>query len=401
MDKDSGYDSGRSRGCFLQDLSGAMERMSEEVTCPICSNLMVEPVSTECGHNFCKECIFQVGRDRDSACPVCQRPFLLSNLQPNEELASKVDNLTQKGQSTKQGLQRHRCTFCEEFWNRLRRVCDQCPKCCFPCMGPTDKDAPNYERKVEMHKSRIHMEFKQQRTFLDNEEQKRLEKLQEDKKTQLRILEGIENQLSQQRRALQELISEPEQRSQDSALDMMQIRYITLDPETANPWLILSEDLRQVRLGDKCQESLDNDERFDCFPMVLGAQSFSSGKHHWKVDVTGKKAWDLGVCRDSVQRKGPFLLNPENGFWTIWLWDKQKYEAGTSPKTSLDLEVPPRQVGIFLDCDSGTVSFYNITDGGSLIYAFSECVFGGEPLRPFFNPDDGENTDPLKLCPLS
>ncbi|XP_006885771.1 PREDICTED: E3 ubiquitin-protein ligase TRIM21-like [Elephantulus edwardii] len=179
---------------------------------------------------------------------------------------------------------------------------------------------------------------------------------------------------------------------------------ITLDPETANPWLILSEDPREVKLGDEYQESLDNDERFDCFPMVLGAQSFSSGKHHWKVDVTGKKAWDLGVCRDSVQRKGPFLLNPENGFWTIWLWDKQKYEAGTSPTTSLDLEVPPSQVGIFLDCDSGTVSFYNITNGGSLIYAFSECAFGGEPLWPFFNPgvnDDGENTDPLKLCPLS
>lgn len=157
-----------------------------------------------------------------------------------------------------------------------------------------------------------------------------------------------------------------------------------------------------MRLGDSRQEVPENEGRFDTYPMVLGAQIFDSGKVYWEVDVTGKEAWDLGVCRDSVRRKGHFLLSPKNGFWTIWLWNKQKYEAGTSPQTPLHLEVLPCQVGIFLDYEASTVSFYNITDHGSLIYTFSECAFAG-PLRPFFSTgfnDEGTNSAPLVLRPL-
>lgn len=157
-----------------------------------------------------------------------------------------------------------------------------------------------------------------------------------------------------------------------------------------------------MKLGDTRQNVPENTERFDNYPMVLGAQRFTSGKIYWEVDVTGKEAWDLGVCRESVQRKGLFSLSPENGFWTIWLWKKDNYEAGTTPQTPLHLQVPPCQVGIFVDCEAGIVSFYNITDHGSLIYTFSECDFAG-PLRPFFNVsfnDGGGNSAPLKLCPL-
>lgn len=157
-----------------------------------------------------------------------------------------------------------------------------------------------------------------------------------------------------------------------------------------------------MRLGKTRQDVPENEERFDNYPVVLGAQSFNSGKLYWEVDVTGKEAWDLGVCRNSVRRKGQFLMNTENGFWTIWLWNKEKYEAGTCPQTPLHLQVPPCQVGIFLNYEDGIVSFYNITDHGSLIYTFSECAFN-EPLRPFFSPgfnDGGGNAGPLALHPL-
>ncbi|OBS74656.1 hypothetical protein A6R68_14810, partial [Neotoma lepida] len=184
--------------------------------------------------------------------------------------------------------------------------------------------------------------------------------------------------------------------------DLLSAVHITLDRNTANPWLIIPKDRRQVRIGDTRQNVSENAERFNNYPMVLGAQRFTSGKIYWEVDVTRKEAWDLGVCRESVQRKGQFSLSPENGFWTIWLWKKETYEAGTSPQTTLHLQVPPCQVGIFVDYEAGIVSFYNITDHGSLIYTFSECAFAG-PLRPFFSVgfnDDGGNAAPLKLCPL-
>ncbi|XP_064144654.1 E3 ubiquitin-protein ligase TRIM21-like [Loxodonta africana] len=299
-----------------------------------------------------------------------------------------------------------------------------------------------WKARVETQKSRIHAEFVQQRNFPAEEEEKQLQKLEKDERDQPRILGETEAHLAQKSQTLQEPISELEKRSRGPVLELLQVSnslslrseawnpkelgvvspdlrndfrvpglkkmlrthgvHVTLDPDTASPWLILSEDKRQVKLGDTSQNLPENEERFDSYPMVLGAQCFDSGKLYWEVDVTGKEAWDLGVCRHSVKRKGQFMLSPENGFWTIWLRNKQKYEAGTSPQTSLDLKVPPRQVGIFVDYENHTVSFYNITDHGSLIYTFSECAFVG-PLRPFFNTgfsDGGRNAAPLTLCPL-
>ena len=47
--------------------------MWEEVTCSICLDPMVEPMSIECGHSFCQGCISEVGKEGGSVCPVCRR----------------------------------------------------------------------------------------------------------------------------------------------------------------------------------------------------------------------------------------------------------------------------------------------------------------------------------------
>ncbi|NXN41170.1 TRI39 ligase, partial [Rhinoptilus africanus] len=47
---------------------------------------------------------------------------------------------------------------------------------------------------------------------------------------------------------------------------------VTLDPDTAHPDLILSEDLRSVRRGERRRDLPDTPERFDYWPFVLGCQ---------------------------------------------------------------------------------------------------------------------------------
>ncbi|NWU14338.1 TRI15 protein, partial [Cephalopterus ornatus] len=47
---------------------------------------------------------------------------------------------------------------------------------------------------------------------------------------------------------------------------------VTLDPETASPFLILSADRRSVRLGEGFQNLPDTPQRFTDSPSVLGSQ---------------------------------------------------------------------------------------------------------------------------------
>ncbi|KAK7898445.1 hypothetical protein WMY93_019298 [Mugilogobius chulae] len=160
---------------------------------------------------------------------------------------------------------------------------------------------------------------------------------------------------------------------------------VTLDPDTAQSWLVLSEDLKQVYCGDVRKQLPDSPLRFDKCVYVLGEQSFSSGRFYFEVQVKGKKEWDLGVARESINRKGQFNLTPQNGFWCIVLRNKDEYTAGDGPPVCLSPSGAPQKVGVFVDYDEGLVSFYD-TDSADLLFFFTDCCFK-EKIFPIFSPD--------------
>ncbi|KAM3872592.1 E3 ubiquitin-protein ligase TRIM21-like [Diretmus argenteus] len=177
---------------------------------------------------------------------------------------------------------------------------------------------------------------------------------------------------------------------------------VTLDPDTAHRNLILSEDGKRVTLGDVKKSLPDNPERFSPCPCVLGEQSFSSGRFYLEVQVKGKSDWDLGVVRESINRKGPITLSPKNGYWTIWLRNGNEYNACAGPGVLLSLKTKPQKVGVFVDYDEGLVSFYDV-DAAALIYSFTGCTFT-EKLYSFFSPflnHGGKNSAPLIISPVN
>ncbi|XP_076695892.1 pyrin [Callospermophilus lateralis] len=175
---------------------------------------------------------------------------------------------------------------------------------------------------------------------------------------------------------------------------------VILDPATAHPNLVFSDDMKSVKLGNKDERQSDSPERFDnC--ITLGSPSFFSGCHYWEVEVGDKTAWILGVCEASVCRKGSMTLSPENGYWVVMM-KQNEYLASTCPPTRLQLRKTPRRVGIFLDWKKGDISFYNVT-ARSHIYIFTGFSSSG-PLQPIFCPgkhDGGKNMGPLTICPVS
>ncbi|XP_023081642.1 pyrin isoform X2 [Piliocolobus tephrosceles] len=176
---------------------------------------------------------------------------------------------------------------------------------------------------------------------------------------------------------------------------------VILDAETAYPNLVVSDDLKSVRLGNKRERLPDGPQRFDSCIVVLGSPSFLSGHHYWEVEVGDKTAWILGACKASISRKGNMTLSPENGYWVVIMMKENEYQASSVPPTRLLIKVPPKRVGIFVDYRVGSISFYNVT-ARSCIYTFTSCCFS-EPLQPIFSPgthDGGKNTAPLTICPV-
>ncbi|XP_076584570.1 E3 ubiquitin-protein ligase TRIM39-like [Chaetodon auriga] len=205
--------------------------------------------------------------------------------------------------------------------------------------------------------------------------------------TVVRAVAQLEETLSKE---MKKLIEAELKRVQQYAVD------VTLDPDTAHPNLILSDDGKQVNHGDVRKTLPDNPERFSLCVCVLGKQSFSSGRFYFEVQVKGKTEWDFGVARESVNRKGEITLSTEDGYWTIWLRNGNEYGALDDLVVSLSLRSQPQKVGVFVDYEEGLVSFYDV-DAAALIYSFTGCSFT-EKLFPYFCPcpnDGGKNSAPL------
>uniref|UniRef100_A0A672P369 E3 ubiquitin-protein ligase TRIM39-like n=1 Tax=Sinocyclocheilus grahami TaxID=75366 RepID=A0A672P369_SINGR len=195
---------------------------------------------------------------------------------------------------------------------------------------------------------------------------------------------------------LQEILDQKLSQTEVSWLYIYVLLDVTLDPDTAHPYLILSDDGKQVIHGDIKQKLPNNQKRFDHCTCVLGKDGFSSGRFYFEVQVNEKTKWDLGVARESINRKGKVTVSPQDGFWVLGLWNENEYWACTDPYVLLSLRVKPQKVGVFVDYEEGLVSFYNV-ESKSHIYSFTGQSFT-EKLYPLFSPcrnEKGTNSAPL------
>uniref|UniRef100_A0A8C0GWC4 B30.2/SPRY domain-containing protein n=1 Tax=Chelonoidis abingdonii TaxID=106734 RepID=A0A8C0GWC4_CHEAB len=168
---------------------------------------------------------------------------------------------------------------------------------------------------------------------------------------------------------------------------------VTLDPDTAHPQLVLSEDRKSVRWGDTRQRLPNNPERFDTALCVLGCAGYTSGRHCWEVEVGAGRFWAVGVARESLRRKGWISHNPEGGIWAVERLGGQ-FQALTSPVTSLPLSRVPSRMRVCLDCDRGQVTFIDAGDEAPIVTFPPGSIPGGK-IRPWLWVGGSR----LRLCP--
>ncbi|XP_041957416.1 butyrophilin subfamily 1 member A1-like isoform X4 [Alosa sapidissima] len=154
------------------------------------------------------------------------------------------------------------------------------------------------------------------------------------------------------------------------------VKNISLDTSTVSPFLEL-RDLGKGNTEVRCPDPLKAQGHGNRCPHVLCKERFRSGKHCWgvkiwkegknieaKIDsdkiIKQKQSWYVGVCSDTAERTLRVPLTPKNGFWVL------QYEKGTGlfansdPPTPVQVATMFRRLGMFLDCDKHTLSFYNV-----------------------------------------
>nr|XP_028576201.1 tripartite motif-containing protein 10-like [Podarcis muralis]XP_028576202.1 tripartite motif-containing protein 10-like [Podarcis muralis] len=451
--------------------------VEDEVKCPICRDYLTDPVTLDCGHNFCQGCI-QNCSDKweekgagDLACPVCRAKIQKGNFRPNWDLANISEKFKLRG---KELCEKHKerlhlfcrddkelvCMFCErspeheshtvvlkeEVVQEYKNVMDSCLENLLEerekilvKKAAVKRESEDLLKLIETERQKAANEFRQLRQFLKKQEKRLLNQMEKVEKEIAAKRDQLMDQLSEELSSLQRIIQEMEEKRQQPGSELLRDvrstlqRYekrerlgnpvdlppelkkrisqfcatnpllqgdmkqfkdtvflrlaqkanVALDPATAYPRLVLSEDCKSVRWRDEYQHLPNNSERFYSDPAVLGREGFTKGSHYWEVIVGSEEMWAVGVARKSVRRKGCLALSPEGGVWAVGKrggW----YSAFNPPDNPpLSLSNKPKRIRVTLNYDGREVSFFD-ADTGAHLYTFLGASFSGEMLLPFF-----------------
>uniref|UniRef100_A0A8C4W4I1 Zinc finger protein RFP-like n=1 Tax=Gopherus evgoodei TaxID=1825980 RepID=A0A8C4W4I1_9SAUR len=401
-----------------------------ELTCSVCLDYFQDPVALDCGHNFCQACInvWWAGVKTDFCCPECRDTFSHRNYKRNRQLKNIVEaSRTLRLESTNEPEVSRVCkkhsevlkVFCREDQTPICMVCHLSRDHKDHTVVPIDEAAQDYKvtlslkvKKTETERQKIVSEFQQLRQFLEKQERFQLAQLDETEQDIIKKRDGYIDRLNEEISLLNKLIYELYKKCRQSASEFLQGRAcimctgfqinVTLDPDTAHPELIVSEDWKSVRRGDTGQALPNNPERFDTELCVLGCEGFTSGRHCWEVEAKGLCA--VGVARKSVSRKGKINFRPKYGVWAVEWSGEQWCRAPTSPVTSLFLIKAPSRIRVYLDYERGKVAFIDAGKGDP-IFTFPTTFFAGERICPFFRVGFSSLSGPfhpssqLTLCP--
>ncbi|KAM6939499.1 E3 ubiquitin/ISG15 ligase TRIM25-like [Xenentodon cancila] len=185
-------------------------------------------------------------------------------------------------------------------------------------------------------------------------------------------------------------ISAPSLQPADQRMRAAFLRFscrLSLDRNTAHPTLILLEGLQGAHCGEELQSYPPHPHRFDSMAQVLCREGQFSDASYWEVEWRGGGWIDIGVTYQGIGRKGggkPCLLGRNENSWRLRCTHAGYAAWHDNRKTTVAAPPCPR-IGVFLERQKGSLSFYSVSDTVVLLHTF-HCQFS-QPLYPAFRLD--------------
>ncbi|XP_042284247.1 tripartite motif-containing protein 16-like protein [Thunnus maccoyii] len=188
------------------------------------------------------------------------------------------------------------------------------------------------------------------------------------------------------------LLSQPEPEPKTRAEFLKYSREITLDPNTANTWLLLSGGNRKATLEEEEQSYSSHPDRFTGWYQVLSRESLTR-RYYWEVEWSGSGVY-VAVAYKNVSRAGgsdEFGFGHNDKSWAL--------DCSTDSYTFLfnDVETPvsgpgSSRVGVYLDHRAGILSFYSISETMTLLHrvqtTFTQPLYAGLRFYSLFSYGD-------------
>ncbi|XP_053197841.1 neoverrucotoxin subunit alpha-like [Scomber japonicus] len=179
---------------------------------------------------------------------------------------------------------------------------------------------------------------------------------------------------------------------------------LSLDPNTVNNNLILSDDNKKVARGAE-QDYPYHPERFEVSYQVLCREGLT-GHHYWEVEMSNgyKEDKAIGVAYNQVVRKndGNKFLGTNDKSWCFGVNMGRNVPALFSGHDGAFYHYPlpstvVKRVGVYLDWPGGTLSFYNVSSN-KLSHFYTHTAKFAQPLYPgcYIHGETGS----LFFCPV-
>ncbi|KAG2463936.1 TRI25 ligase, partial [Polypterus senegalus] len=481
---------------------------SEKFICSVCLEMLNDPVTIPCGHNYCMCCIkkywdreeaagiyscplcreeieprpeltrntlladvtellrdmavgsslprthagpvdvtcdFCTGEIREAAaktCVTCMASYCVTHLQPHRESeAFKTHRLEEPTGNLKQKL-------CSKHHKLLEMFCRTDQTCvCLMCAVIEHRDHDLVTPDVETAEKQGQMDMKRKemkRIIWKKEEQVALIKagivelrntaqreIQECEKTFISVLQSIERlrvevtmlirdheerevkKAKEHKEHLEKQIEELKMRDDvmlellkmDDHICFLQLSFsssllldawpLTLDPNTINGSLRISEENTMVKFNTVKAHYPIHPDRFERWPQVLCREALFGRRYYWEVKWSGEHA-DIGVAYNDICRKGgdsKCLLGGNDKSWSLVCSDS-RYSVRHNGVDTLISAPSSQTIGVYLDWHDGTLSFYSISDTLTLLFRFHTTFT--QPLYPGFRV-----TGSVKICQLN